>query len=71
MLCFQLEAHIQAWQDLWKIRGESFAVRQCWLLAQVWYSEDRRAPGWRRKTVDEAEAILASIGLPSAFWSLR
>ena len=71
MLCFRSEAHIRAWQDLWKVRGESFGVQQGWQLAQAWYSEDRRAPDWRRKTVDQAQAILSGIGLTSAFWSFR
>ena len=71
MLCFRSETHVRAWQDLWKIRGESFGARQCWELAHAWYSDDRRAPGWRRRTVDETEAIFARIGLTAPFWSLR
>jgi hypothetical protein len=43
---------------------------QCWQLAQAWYS-DKLSPAWRRKTLEESEAMLASIGLTEPFWSLR
>ena len=39
--------------------------------AQAWYSEDRRAAAWQRKTADEAEAVFATLGLTGAFWQLR
>jgi hypothetical protein len=42
-----------------------------WKLAQAWYSADRRDPAWRRRNVDETEALLASLGLTGAFWNLR
>jgi len=71
MLCFRSEAHVRAWRDQWKLDGEMFGIQQCWQLAHAWYSDDRRAPGWRRKTLDEAEAIFRGIGLTSPFWSLR
>lgn len=31
---------------------------------------DRREPEWRRRTVDETEAIFAELGLASSFWCL-
>ena len=43
---------------------------QCWWLAQAWYA-DKLRPDWRRKTLDEAEAVLADIGLTGSFWRLR
>ncbi len=43
---------------------------QCWQLAQAWYS-GKLSPDWRRKTLEESEAMLASIGLTEPFWNLR
>lgn len=43
---------------------------QCWRLAQAWYA-DKLNPDWRRKTLEESEAMLAGIGLTEPFWSLR
>jgi hypothetical protein len=42
---------------------------QAWELSQQWYG-DRLSPGFRRKTIDEAHAIFASVGLTGAFWRL-
>lgn len=44
--------------------------QQCWELAQAWYG-DKLSPGWRRKTLDEAEATFSAIGLSTPFWNLR
>ena len=43
---------------------------QGWQLARAWYSE-KLSPDWRRKTLEESEAMLAGIGLTEPFWSLR
>ncbi len=43
---------------------------QCWQLAEAWYA-DKLSPDWRRKSLDEAEATLAAIGLTDPFWNLR
>ena len=51
-------------------RGAILPLAQAWALAQAWYAEDRRAPAWRRKTVDEAEAVFTALGLTGAFWQL-
>lgn len=45
-------------------------VQQCWDLGRIWYG-DRLRPDWRRRTLDEAEAVFAGIGLTAPFWSLR
>jgi hypothetical protein len=47
------------------------SLEQAWALAKAWYAPDRRAPEWRRPSAEEAEAIFASVGLTSRFWSLR
>jgi hypothetical protein len=41
-----------------------------WRLASEWY-KDRLSPDWRRKNVEEAEAVFAEIGLTGPFWQLR
>jgi hypothetical protein len=72
MLLFWSEGHVEKWRKAWnQAPGESFSLEQCWKLAHAWYSPDRRAPDWRRRTVAEAEALFASLGLTSPFWSLR
>ena len=43
---------------------------QCWHLAREWYA-DKPSPDWRRKTLEETEAVLAEVGLTEPFWSLR
>jgi hypothetical protein len=47
------------------------SLEQAWRLAQAWYGADRREPTWRRKTIEETEALLAELGLTSPFWNLR
>lgn len=72
MLLFRSEEHIAKWLQDWHLpRGEILSLDQCWRLAQAWYSPDRREPNWRRKTVEEAEALFARLGLTSHFWNLR
>jgi len=39
-------------------------------LGAIWYS-DKLDPGWRRKTLDEAEAVFSELGLVGEFWRLR
>ena len=51
-------------------RGATLALEQVWGLAQAYYGPDRREPAWRRKTLDETEAVFAELGLTSPFWSL-
>ena len=44
--------------------------QQCWQLALAWYG-DKVSPDWRRKSLEEAEAMLGEIGLTDPFWNLR
>ncbi len=72
MLLFRSEEHVERWLKDWCLpRGETFSLEQCFRLAKAWYSPDRREPDWRRKTVDEAEALFRELGLTSPFWNLR
>jgi hypothetical protein len=71
MLLFRSEEHLDRWCAFRGLpRGGTMAPEQCWQLAQAWYG-DKLHPDWRRKTLDEAEAALAGIGLTEPFWSLR
>jgi len=71
MLLFRSEEHIDRWCAFRELpRGETMTPEQTWQLAQGWYG-DKLRPGWRRKTVEEAEATLTSIGLTEPFWRLR
>jgi hypothetical protein len=42
-----------------------------WKLAEAWYGADRREPEWRRRNLEETEALFAELGFTSEFWSLR
>jgi hypothetical protein len=71
MLIFRSEEHIDSWCTFRELpRGGTMSPEQCWQLAHAWYG-DKLSPDWRRKTLDEAEALLASIGLTGSFWNLR
>lgn len=72
MLLFRSEEHVARWCADWgQPRGATLTPEQGWQLAQAWYGPDRRAPTWRRKTVDEAEQLFAALGLTAPFWRLR
>jgi hypothetical protein len=54
-------------------RGDSSQVitlDQAARLARAWYVK-KLAPGWRRHTVEEAEALFAQLGFDKDFWRLR
>jgi hypothetical protein len=72
MLFFRSEEHIDRWCRTWKLeRGAALSLDQGWRLAQAWYGPDRRDPSWRRRNLEEAEALFAELGLTSSFWNLR
>ena len=72
MLLFRSEAHVKNWCRQWKFEpGAVLDLPTAWQLAHAWYRADRREPSWRRKTLEEIEALFAELGLTSAFWNLR
>jgi hypothetical protein len=72
MLIFRSEGHLEKWLKDWHMpRGAILSLEQCWQLAQAFYEPDRRAPQWRRKTVEEIEELFAEMGFTSSFWRLR
>ena len=71
MLLFRDEEHVDRWcraRDL--NRGALFTPEQGWQLALGWF-RDKLKPDWRRHTIEEAEALLTSVGLEGPFWKLR
>ncbi len=71
MLLFRSEEHVGRWCADWNLpRGASLSPELCWRLSQEWFGPDRRAPVWRRRTVEEAQALFDSLGLVSPFWQL-
>jgi hypothetical protein len=72
MLLFRDEEHVGRWCGQWRMeRGAVLSVDLAWRLALAWFSADRGAAEWRRPTVDDVEALFASLGLTDAFWRLR
>jgi hypothetical protein len=68
MLLFRSEEHVDTWNRRRGIaRGATLTLGQQWELARIWYA-DRMAPGSRRRTPGEAEAVFASLGLTGDFW---
>jgi hypothetical protein len=71
MCIFRSEEHIDRWcRQRHRDRGGTMTVPQQWQVARAWHSDDRRLPQWRRKTLEEAEAVFASLGLTGDFWRL-
>lgn len=71
MRLFRSEEHITRWRTVRDLPpGGTMTPAQCWQLAEAWYA-DKLSPDWRRKTLEEAEATLATIGLTEPFWKLR
>ena len=70
MLLFRSEEHLDRWLDERDIeRGATMTVEQQWRLAQNWYG-GRLDPDWKRRTPDESQQILESVGLTGPFWKL-
>lgn len=71
MLLFRSEEMVNRWCKAWKLpRGSILSPSKCWALAREWY-HDRRDPKWRRRTVDEAHALFAQLGLTGDAWKLN
>lgn len=71
MLLFRSEEHRERWRKPRQLSAEgTVPLETMWQLANAWYY-DRLDPTWRRKTVEEAEALFAQLGLTGDFWRLR
>jgi hypothetical protein len=72
MLLFRSEEHVERWCAAWRLpRGATLTLETGWRLAQAWHGPDRRVPAWRRRTVEETEALFAALELTHSFWRLR
>ena len=68
MLLFRSEEDVAAWcAQTGTARGEIVPFEVIWRLAQAWYG-NRMQADYRGRTSAEAEAVLAGVGLASAFW---
>ena len=71
MLFFRSEEHVDRWCASWRFdRGAVLSLETGWKLAQAWFGPDRRDPAWRRRNLEETEALFAELGFTSEFWSL-
>jgi len=70
MQLFRSGEDLSEWSEATGIPiGAEFPPEQLWQLARRWY-DDRFEPDWRRRTVEERQAILTEVGLTGDFWSL-
>jgi len=69
MLLFRSEEAVDDWCRARSVsRGAVLTLPQVWDLAQAWYA-NRLSPGYRGRTLAEAEAIFARLGLSGPFWT--
>jgi hypothetical protein len=70
MLLFRSEEHAERWTlERGTPRGAFLTLQQQWELARAWFV-DRLDPDFRRRTVEQVQAVLDAIGLTGSFWSL-
>jgi hypothetical protein len=70
MLLFRSEGHVNEWNRRAGMpTGAILTLQQMWDLANGWY-RDRLSPDWRRRTPQNAQALLQDLGLAGSFWRL-
>jgi hypothetical protein len=70
MLLFRSEEEIAAWcRGRRRPVGAVLGLDRLTKLARAWYG-DRLEPGWRPRTLQESQAVLADVGLAGDFWRL-
>jgi alkylmercury lyase-like protein len=70
MSIFRSEEHVRRWtQQHSYMVGAIVPLAQVWTLAMTWYT-DPRSPGWRPRSRDESQSVIASVGLVGDFWEL-
>ena len=70
MTLFRSEEHVAQWLAASKnARGMVVPLEQVWRLAKAWYVDPRQID-WRPRTIEESQAVLASVGLTGEFWTL-
>ena len=72
MLLFRSEEHVDRWCESWHLpHGASMSLEKAWALASMWFDADRGNPSWRRRTLEETEAVFGGLGFTGEFWNLR
>ena len=69
MLIFRSKDHLARWIELGHPDGDTMTPDQQWTLARRWYG-GRDRPDWKKRTPEEAQEVLGSVGLTSEFWNL-
>ena len=71
MLLFRDEELVDRWCEARELpRGAVLTPELAWRLAHAWY-KNKVQPDYRRFTLEEAESLLASLGLTDPYWNLR
>jgi hypothetical protein len=70
MLLFRSEEHLERWLDQRdRTHGATMSLAQQRELGTRWY-ENRLAEDWKKRSPEEAQAILEKVGLSGPFWQL-
>ena len=70
MLFFRSEEALDQWLVSKKAeRGALLTILKLWELSQDWY-QDRLAPEYHGRTVEQVQDIFKEVGLTSGFWSI-
>lgn len=68
MLFFRSEETLNGWLASRQAeRGAVLSVPQLWELSQRWY-QDRLAPEYHGRTMEQVQDIFKEVGLTSEFW---
>jgi hypothetical protein len=70
MLLFRSEEEVRAWcAGRARAQGAILGLSELMALARGWYG-DRLDPGWRPRTLEASQRVLARAGLAGDFWRL-
>jgi hypothetical protein len=70
MLLFRSEEEVRAWcAGRGREVGAILGLGDLMVLARRWYG-DRLDPGWRPRTLEASQRVLARAGLAGDFWRL-
>ncbi len=70
MRLFRSEEDVRRWcAERGRVPGAIVPVDRLQRLAQAWYG-DRLEPGWRPRSREALQAVLAAHGLTGPFWTL-
>jgi Alkylmercury lyase len=67
-MLFRSEEDVMSWcRERGAERGAILTPNETWALAQRWY-DNRLEPAFHGRSIAEAEAVFASLGLGGPFW---